>query len=346
MTHPFIAQSLQVAVALTGGIVFHLLGIPAAWLSGAVVATVIWGALGKGVRLAPPLAATAMLISGVTLGASITPEAMAAIATYPLSLVLLALAATGVTAGSALFLMRVHAWNRDDAILASIPGALSAVLAVAVSRDAGVARIAVVQSFRLLVLIAVLPFVVSLTSETDSRRLAGDGIEIASPLAFAGMVLAGLAVGLLFERLRVAAPFLLGATAASATLHVTDLTPGAAPPIIATIAFVVVGVFIGERFGTLDRTALRKLAPAAIGSFAVGMGIAMSCALLAVILLGVGLGEALVAFAPGGVEAMMVLALVLGLDPLYVGVHHVVRFLGIGFVLPFIFRNPKLRGAK
>jgi len=31
---------------------------------------------------------------------------------------------------------------------------------------------------------------------------------------------------------------------------------------------------------------------------------------------------------------MMVLALILGLDPLYVGVHHLARFLGIAMVLP------------
>ena len=33
---------------------------------------------------------------------------------------------------------------------------------------------------------------------------------------------------------------------------------------------------------------------------------------------------------------MTVLALILGLDPLYVGIHHLVRFLGIGLVLPFV----------
>jgi hypothetical protein len=51
----------------------------------------------------------------------------------------------------------------------------------------------------------------------------------------------------------------------------------------------------------------------------------------------VGLADALVAFAPGGLEAMMVLALVLHLDPLYVGLHHLARFLGIGFLLPVLF---------
>jgi uncharacterized membrane protein AbrB (regulator of aidB expression) len=43
-----------------------------------------------------------------------------------------------------------------------------------------------------------------------------------------------------------------------------------------------------------------------------------------------------VAFAPGGLEAMMVLALILGLDPLYVGIHHLARFLGIGLALPLV----------
>src|SRR5215208_6815198 len=42
----------------------------------------------------------------------------------------------------------------------------------------------------------------------------------------------------------------------------------------------------------------------------------------------VPMADALVAFAPGGLEAMMVLAVVLGLDPLYVVVHHLARLLG------------------
>jgi uncharacterized protein len=42
----------------------------------------------------------------------------------------------------------------------------------------------------------------------------------------------------------------------------------------------------------------------------------------------------LVAFAPGGLEAMLVLGASLGLDPIYVGLHHLVRFFGIALLLP------------
>ena len=58
--------------------------------------------------------------------------------------------------------------------------------------------------------------------------------------------------------------------------------------------------------------------------------------LLAAWVSGVTFADSLVAFAPGGVEAMTMLALVLGLDPLYVGIHHLVRFIGIGLTVPFV----------
>jgi uncharacterized protein len=43
---------------------------------------------------------------------------------------------------------------------------------------------------------------------------------------------------------------------------------------------------------------------------------------------------------------MMILALVLGLDPLYVGTHHVLRFLAIAVVLPLVYRAPAERGSE
>lgn len=52
--------------------------------------------------------------------------------------------------------------------------------------------------------------------------------------------------------------------------------------------------------------------------------------------------------APGGLEAMMILSFLLGLDPAYVGPHQFARFVGISILLPFIARkylSPGDRGA-
>ena len=330
-----LAQTVQFLVAALGGFAFHLLGIPAAWMSGAMVAVVILGAFGRSRPLPRPLADAAMLVSGATMGGGITPEALAAVTRYPASLALLVLAVAAGTGASMLWLTRAAGWRRDDALLASAPGALSTVLVIAVERKASVGSIVVVQSIRLFVLIALLPsLVVFLGGGAPGSRLPGEGMPLESPAGLAAILVGGLALGLVLERLRFAAPILLGATLVSATLHATGFAPGVVPPPVAVVGLVLIGVFIGERFRTLELTSLRRVLPAALGSLVLSTGVAMSLAAAASGLAGVGLSEALVAFAPGGLEAMMVLALILGLDPLYVGVHHLARFLGIAMVLP------------
>jgi membrane AbrB-like protein len=150
------------------------------------------------------------------------------------------------------------------------------------------------------------------------------------------ILLGGLALGAVFQRLKVAAPVLLGATVVSTLAHGTGAATGVLPPVVATGGLVLIGIFIAERFRTIQRSMLKKSMLAGLGSFAIGMGVAAAFAGLAAWLAGVSFADGLIAFAPGGIEAMTVLALILGLDPIYVGIHHLVRFLSIGLVLPFV----------
>lgn len=330
------AHGAQILAAALGGLAFSALGVPAAWLSGSVLGVVAWRALGFGRPMPRPLAEAAMLISGTTMGASITPEAIAATMRYPASLAMLAVGAVAITSGSMLWLTRVSGWKREDALLASAPGALSTVLAIAADRNAAVASIAVVQAFRLLVLIMVLPSAVVFIAG-HGRKLLGQGQVIASAPALGLALAGGLALGVVFERLRLAAPILLGATVVSTGLHAGALAPGVMPPTIATAGLVLMGLFVAERFRNLDPGILRRTIPAAAGSFLVSLAIAAAFSGLASVLTRVGLADALVAFAPGGLEAMMMLSLALGLDPLYVGIHHFARFFGIGIALPMAF---------
>ena len=330
------AQIAQLLVAALGGLVFDLVGVPAAWMSGAMIATVLWGALGFARTLPPALSDSAMLVSGATMGAAVTPAAIAAVARYPLSLLTLVVGVIAISGASMLWLTRVSGWRRDDAVLASVPGALSTVLAVAADRNAAVASIAIVQSLRLFVLVALLPSAVVLSGGGQVGLAIGQGQPVASPTGLALVLAGGLMLGAVLRRLGVAAPVLLGATLVSTVLHATESASGILPPILSTAGLVLIGVFVAERFRTLDWSFMRKTLPAAVGSFAISMMVAALFSAVAAWLARVSYADALVAFAPGGLEAMMVLALVLGLDPLYVGIHHIARFLGIGVLVPFI----------
>jgi membrane AbrB-like protein len=330
---PRLEIAAQLLVAGLGGFLFDRLGLPAPWFSGAVVAVVIWIACGQGRPLPRPLVDAAMLTSGITMGTGVTPEALAGIARYPLSLAILLLALVAITGSSSLWLTRVSGWRRDDAILASAPGVMSAVLAVAVERGGAIVPITVVQSVRFLILVTLLPSAITFLGGVGGIPPLQDQ-TIASPGGLLAMLAGGWALGLLLGRLGVAAPILFGGAGASALLHGTAAAPGIVPPVLAAGGFVLVGAFIADRVRGLDGPMLRRTLPAALGSFAAGMGAAATCAALAAFLAQVPFADALVAFAPGGLEAMMVLALSLGLDPLYVGTHHLARFVIVGLGFP------------
>jgi hypothetical protein len=46
----------------------------------------------------------------------------------------------------------------------------------------------------------------------------------------------------------------------------------------------------------------------------------------------------MIAFAPGAVDAMMLLALALSLDPVYVGAHHLTRIFFVSLTMPLLAR--------
>jgi uncharacterized protein len=66
---------------------------------------------------------------------------------------------------------------------------------------------------------------------------------------------------------------------------------------------------------------------AAFGSFAVAMGVATIFILIVAYFFPFPIANIVIAFSPGAQDTMMVLALALHLDPVYVGAHHLARFL-------------------
>jgi uncharacterized membrane protein AbrB (regulator of aidB expression) len=56
-------------------------------------------------------------------------------------------------------------------------------------------------------------------------------------------------------------------------------------------------------------------------------------------LLSLHVGDVVVAYAPGSIDAMMILALALHLDPVFVGAHHLARVFTVTLALPVIVRT-------
>src|SRR5262249_25279335 len=86
-------------------------------------------------------------------------------------------------------------------------------------------------------------------------------------------------------------------------------------------AVVTLGAVAGARFANTSPKILVSYLGAAFGSFAVAVTVAALFALVVVALLPFRIADVIVAFAPGAQDTMMVLALAMHLDPVYVGAH-------------------------
>ena len=138
------------------------------------------------------------------------------------------------------------------------------------------------------------------------------------------------------RRFRIAPPFLYSAIGVSALAHGLGIAPGRPDPIVQIGAQALVGAWVGTRFIGFDWTLLRSLLPAAFFAFAGALLAAVAFAAATAALIKAPFVQVLVAFAPGGLEAMTMMAFALGLDPLFVGVHHFARFLLISAALPIV----------
>lgn len=328
-----------VAIAACGGAALAVFGVPAAWLSGSMLLVSVVGLLRPLPDLRKPWFDATMLVSGTLIGSAATPEALAAAARYPGSLALLLVALGAIMLASGAYLRYVARWSWIDSLLASAPGALSAVIAVAQAKGADIGKIAVVQLFRILVLVAFLPSIM---------QIAGQGVVGQPPVLqivgagdFLLVMACGLAAGLAFERMGVTAPMILGATTASSVLHGAGIVHGTLPGSIQIAVLVLLGAVMGGRVSAVKRRELAALFPLAIGGFVVALAVAFAFAWPAAWLADVPFATAMAAFAPGGLEAMAMLAFAMGLDPLYVGAHHLVRFMALGLAMPFIVAHLK-----
>ena len=81
---------------------------------------------------------------------------------------------------------------------------------------------------------------------------------------------------------------------------------------------------------------LHRTLIAAMTSFLAAFAVAVAA--LTTRIVEVRFAEALAAFAPGGLEAMM-MAFALGLDPRFVGARHLARFFMISLALPLVARR-------
>ncbi|HZR60982.1 MAG TPA: AbrB family transcriptional regulator [Xanthobacteraceae bacterium] len=333
-----IAETL--ALAVIGGGLFGLIGVPAGYLSGSIVVVAAAALAGRPMRL--PLVATRAiyLLIGISLGAVVTPETLHGMATYPLSIAVLIVAMACIGVAGATYLRAVHGWEKTSAYLAAAPGGMSQVLVLASELGADLRAVAIVQTMRVVIVAVGLPAGLALFGLVGHAVRRSNGAPTWALFGELAIMVVASALGAAFaHRFRLPGGLMFGAMIVSAVLHGSGLVHAVVPAWVANAAAIALGAVIGSRFTNTPLRLLLDYITAAFGSFAVAVAIAAVFAAGLLELLPVHASEVMIAFAPGSVDAMMLLALALHLDPVYVGAHHVVRIFFVGITMPFVARR-------
>ncbi|UCE30022.1 MAG: AbrB family transcriptional regulator [Burkholderiales bacterium] len=331
------------AIGAAGGFAFSLLGVPLAWMLGAMFATLGVSLAGLEVRVPARMRPPMSLVLGLTVGASFTPEMAAGVRSWWPSLLLVVPFVLIVGAAGALYFERVVGFDRRTAILAAVPGGLAEMVLLGDALGANVGRIATAQAARILITVAALPPAFALfglvgdpSAVIATSMAAFDG---AAALQFGALAVAGLAGWWLAARIGIPVPALMGPLAVSALAHALGWATVRTPFLLVACAQLVLGCSTGARFQTDNPRELLPVVANAAAYVLFALGVAALFGLAIARFGSADIASVVLAFAPAGANEMSLFALVLGLDAGFVATHQVARLTSVFALAPVFGRR-------
>lgn len=316
-----------------GAALAEAIGAPIAVLTGPALVVSLAALAGLRTGIDDTVRNLVFLLVGVSIGSGVDSSATAAMLRWPL-----AFAALGVMLWATLWLcgrllQAGFGLDRRSAYLAAAPGHLSFVMGLSTGLNLDTTRIVVIQSVRLLALTLTVPAI----ALAFGFELTGQVLPSGAPMAWAHLgllLLAGLALGYALDKIGLPAPLLISGMVASAIGHASEITPGIMAPWLSYAGLMTVGTLIGARFNGITRRALAQSLLAGLTVTTLTVLMALGAALPVAYALGFDPTHVLIAFAPGGLETMIAMGVVLGANPGFVAAAHVARLLILTVLLP------------
>lgn len=336
----FITTFNTLVVGAIGAGLAYWLSFPVYVLLGPAILVSAVSLFGFRFAIADSVRDVAFLLIGIGIGAGMNPEATAVFLRWPLAFAVLAVMLTAILLLCKYLLVRFFGFEERSAVLAATPGHLSFVLGLGASLDLDVAKIAVVQSIRLLSLTLLVPLVAISFGVKLGTNILPDGV----PMHITDLLIliaVSCFVGAVLKRFNVPAAILIGGLITSSIGHAVEYTPGILPVNIALPCFMIMGTLIGTRFSGITINQLKNALFAGLTTTFVSVLLAVAAAVPVSYYLMMQPEHVVVAFAPGGLETMIAMGAVLGANPSFVAACHVGRLLLLPILVPFLIGRSK-----
>jgi membrane AbrB-like protein len=314
------------AACIAGGALCAWIGTPLPWMVGPLFAMALFKVAGADLSSPRFGRESGQLIIGAALGLYFTPNVAREVLANWHVLIAAAVLATALGWICGLFLARYTGVDRTTAFFSCVPGGATEMAILGERMGAKPDRIALAQSLRILMVVIIIPFSLTL-ADVHGTDVYFQVATAPNAWGLAQLLAVGIVAGGLLAWLRVPNAFMLGPLGVTIAFTVGEQHFSSMPGALSNVGQLLIGCTLGARF---EREFVKK-APQFM--FVVALSI-----LLAILLAGIGgwllarLGGLAVptmvlATAPGGIAEMCITAKVLQLGVPLVTAAHVTRVL-------------------
>lgn len=337
--------ALTLAVGTAGGALAAYFDLPLAWMIGAMCFTTVGSLMGAPMFMYMPLRGGMVAILGVMLGSAFTPEIAGRLAQWLPTIAALFVYCTVVTLTLMVLFRKVAGYDWVTSFFAASPGGLNEMVIVGAAEGGDDRTISLIHGARILFVVLTVPFAFTLfTGYEQSEQPPVGGLLVDLALDEFAILAACGVVGVVVARmLKIPAAMVTGPMFFSAAVHLAGWSDAKPPVELVSIAQVVVGSAIGQRFSGVPVRRVFRTLGVALWATVIMLAVTVVFA-LGLEPLGIASIEAVVlSFAPGGLAEMSLIALALGVDAAFVSTHHIVRIVILVILAPMTFRAVRRR---
>ncbi|SFS19106.1 hypothetical protein SAMN05444714_2098 [Yoonia litorea] len=328
------------AIGISGGLIAYYAGLPLPWMLGPMIANTVAAMLRAPIAGPDQLRPVMIPIIGVMLGSGVTAEMVGQLGTWAITLALLPVFLALAAGISFAVYRRIGGYDPVTAFYAAMPGGLNEMLILGTEAGGNERRIALAHASRvLLIIIFVALFFGLFIGVTTGGQSGAAWVGLADiTLVDYAILLACAVLGtVLGRRLKIPAAPVFGPMILSGVAHVLEWVTVAPPTLFVIAAQITIGSIIGSRFiGATLAEVRRDIGLSAIASTLM-LAVAVVFAEGIVLLSGIPLAQAFLAFSPGGLTEMSLLTLALDQDVAYVSVMHIIRITLVIAIAPYVF---------
>ncbi|WP_354668080.1 AbrB family transcriptional regulator [Pacificibacter marinus] len=337
--------ALALVIGMTGGLGFSLMGLPLPWMLGAMFASFL--AVIAKVPLHGPgaLRPYVMPVIGVMLGAGFDTQTFSHLQEWAFSLIGLIIYIAVAAAVVVPLYIKIGRLDPVTAFFSAMPGGLNEMTIIGGELGGDEKRIILSHAARIVVTVSFIAVYFRLVLGYDVASAAvNSGTEVAFDFKAGAILLSCAVLGwILGKALKLPAAPLLGPLILSAIAHMTGISHSAPPPILVICSQIILGTMMGCRFmGAPSKLIVETLVLSAIAT-TVMLAMSLGFAVALHSMFGQTTQQVLLAYAPGGLTEMSLVAIAMNGDVAYIALHHLARIVILIAIAPSILSGLAMR---